>query len=200
MAKRMDLRVTPLQWKRYAQATARVVKTASPATRCGAGGLAWEKRYFDAFLTAAGIDVLTLDIYRLKDLKAYNEMIEAAKRAGKPVYIEETWRPAYYSPSMGPIESLETLSAIGIGNRDFEELDVKWMETMAGYASVTGLEAFTPFWTQSFFTYVGADEPNGALDWNYNKQVIAAIDAGQRTKTFDAFRKLIKRYGHGSGL
>lgn len=200
MAKRMNLQVTPLQWRRYAQATARAVKWVSPTTRCGAGGLASEKRFFDAFSTAAGIDVLTLDIYGLKDLKTNNEMIGVANRAGKPVYIEETWRPAYYSPSMGSVESLEALSATGIGDRDFEDLDARWMETMVVYASVMGLESFTPFWTQTFFAYAGPDESNGALDWSYTSQIVAAIETGQRSKSFDAFRELIQRYGQRSGL
>lgn len=200
MAKRMNLQVTPLQWRRYAQATARAVKWVSPTTRCGAGGLASEKRFFDAFSMAAGIDVLTLDIYGLKDLKTNNEMIGVANRAGKPVYIEETWRPAYYSPSMGSVESLEALSATGIGDRDFEDLDARWMETMVVYASVMGLESFTPFWTQTFFAYAGLDESNGALDWSYTSQIVAAIETGQRSKSFDALRELIQRYGQRSGL
>ena len=200
MAKRMNLQTTPLQWRRYAQAMARAVKRASPTTRCGAGGLASEKRFFDAFSTAAAIDVLTLDIYGLKDLKTNNEMIGVAKRAGKPVYIEETWRPAYYSPSMGPVDTLEALSATGVGDRDFEDLDARWMQILAAYASVMGLESFTPFWTQTFFAYADPGEPNGALDWSYASQVIAAIETGQRTRSFEVFRELVRHYGRASGL
>ena len=69
----------------------------------------------------------------------------------------------------------------------------KWLETIALYASTWGLEAVTPFWTQTFFKYVKKD--GDALDPNYNQQVIEAINKGKRTKTFEAFKTIIQQKG-----
>ncbi len=188
MAARMGLLVGPRAWRDFARDAAWTVKRESPATRIGAGGLAWEKAYFDAFASLRIIDVMTLDIYTLDDLPTYNEMIRTARRAGKPVYIEETWRSTCYTPEPGM--TLEEISAIGIGDPAFRDLDIKWLETLAAYAGAWGLESMTPSWTQTFFKYM---DGAGGLDPDYNREVAAAIGRGERTATFYAFQDLVRQ-------
>lgn len=189
MSARMGSRASPAAWRDFAQEAAMTVKRQSPRTRCGAGGLYWEETYFNAFLTLDVLDVMTLDIYNLSGLKTYNTMILRAQRKGKPVYIEETWRPPYFQK--GPQMSLEEISVKGVGRAAFTQLDIQWLDTLSTYASAWGLEAITPFWTPTFFAYVDAD--GDALDPAYTMRVIQAIAHGERTDTFRAYRDLIKR-------
>jgi hypothetical protein len=121
-------------------------------------------------------------------------MIKSAKKAGKGVYIEETWRPPYYIPESGQKVSLEIYISTGIGDRTFQKLDVKWFEAMTRYANAWELEAVTPFWMQTFFLYVGENEPNGALEAPYNKGVAAAISNNKRTETFYSFKEIIENW------
>lgn len=196
MNDRMGVNVPPKEWQDFTQQAAIAVKKVSPGSRCGAGivvALQPEWRYFDVFLALEELDIITFDIYAIKGLDAANKMIVQAKRQGKGVYIEETWRPAYYVPHEGKADTLDSISAKGIGNVAFQALDTKWLEAMALYAGTWGLEAVTPFWTQTFFKYVKED--GNALDPNYNREVIEAINKGKRTKTFEAFKKIIQQRG-----
>ena len=193
MNDRMGINVSPTKWRQFTRMTARAVKKVSPVSRCGAGVLVVlesEKPFFNEFLKVEELDIITIDIYAIKGINTANKMIPKAKRRGKVVYIEETWRPAYYVPQAGRRETLDTISAKGIGNEAFQELDAKWLKTMALYAGTWGLEAVTPFWTQTFFKYV--NEGGGALDPNYNRQVIEAINKGERTSTFEAFKAIVQ--------
>ena len=196
MNARMGVDAGPREWKEFAQAAARTVKRVSPTTRCGAGALASEAEYFMAFLGLSDLDVLSVDIYGLKGLKGLNRMIGMAHRAGKPVYIEETWRPPYTSPRARRRKSLETISATGIGLLAFQGLDAAWLRAMTGYASAWKLESITPFWTQTFFKYVS--KRGDGLGREYNVEVMEAIRRGERTATYRAYQDLIREYGRKS--
>ncbi len=89
--------------------------------------------------------------------------------------------------------TLEDIISKGTGDQAFQPLDAKWLEAMATYASGWGLEAVTPFWTQTFFLYLPEDA--GGLDWSYNSKVVEALAAGKRTDTFRAYQGLARRYG-----
>lgn len=196
MNDRMGIDVSPMKWRNFTQMAARAVKKASPKSRCGAGvlvALPSEKAFFNEFIKLEELDIVTIDIYAIKGIDTANKMIPRAKRRGKSVYIEETWRPAYYVPQAGKPETLDSISAKGIGNEAFQDLDAKWLYAMTLYANTWRLEAVTPFWTQTFFLYVNAD--GDALNPGYNRQVIEAIHKGERTKTFDAFKAIIQKYG-----
>lgn len=190
MAARLGVQVSPSEWRRFAQRGAEVVKEVSPGTQVGAGVLPEERAYFDEFVSLKELDIISLDIYALRGLQAANKMIVVARERGKRVQIGETWRPPYYVPVAGQSETLDAISAKGIGQADFQALDAKWLEAMACYASAWDLEAVTPFWTQTFFKYTTND--GDALSAAYNKQVVEAINRGERTKTFEAFKEIIR--------
>lgn len=197
MADRMGIRTTPRQWRDFVVKTAAVVKRASPKTRLGAGGLAKEIEYFREFASLTELDVLTLDIFNPEQLARYDEMIRLAKRAGKAVYIEETWRPPYFAPRGWRRETLDTYMATGIGDAAFQKLDAKWLAAMAHYASARQLEAVTPFWTQTFFVY--DPDGRGGLDPRFNVKVINALKSGGRTDTFRAYQRLSQQLGRQPG-
>jgi len=187
MASRMRVRKSkPGQWVDFAREATRVVKARSPRSRIGAGGLASEKKFFEAFAGMKEIDVLTLDIYALRALPTYEEMVKTARKHGKPVYVEETWRPPYFKLERGM--SLDDVAVKSVGDRSFESMDVKWMRTIAAWAAANGVEAITPVWMQTFFAYGG--DGTEAFDKKYLEEVMAAIDKGRRTATFEALKDL----------
>ncbi len=59
---------------------------------------------------------------------------------------------------------------------------------MASWAAAHRVEAITPFWMQTFFAYGG--DGTEAFDPQYLRQVMAAIDKGERTATYKALRDL----------
>jgi hypothetical protein len=198
MNKRMGVEADAAAWRDFARAAAAAVKRVSPRTRCGAGGLDTEIEYFREFASLPELDVLTINIHGLAGLKTCNEMVKIARGAGKGVYIEETWRPAYYvrpKSQWWKRDTLETISGTGIGLRSYQDLDIEWLETITEYASVLGLEAVTPFWTQTFFAYV--PEGGHAFRGDYNQHVMEAVRRGDRTETYHAVERLIQRYGAG---
>jgi uncharacterized protein (TIGR03437 family) len=190
MAARLGVSVSTSQWQSFVQSTAQQIKAIAPRTRLGAGGLSSELTYYRAFIAIPEIDVMTIDIYAIDNLTAYTDMIAEAQAAGKGVYIEETWRSTYVPP--GSATSLEQASAVGIGDPAFQPTDAKWLQAISQYAAALGVESVTPFWTQAFFFYTSQDA-NSALDPGYNAQVIAAIQSGARTPTFQAYQSLIKQ-------
>jgi hypothetical protein len=193
---RLGQAATPARWREFVRAAARAVKEASPRSRVGAGFLASERAHFDAILPLPEVDVVTLDVYALASLAAYNRMIEAARARGKPVYIEETWRPGFDPAAAGGGRvDLDQALSRGIGSARLAHLDRKWLEAMALYAAVQRLEAVTFFWTQAFFAY--ADGDASALDPAYNRRVIEAIDRGERTETYRTLAALVARHGGG---
>jgi hypothetical protein len=64
---------------------------------------------------------------------------------------------------------------------------------MTLYAASLGLEAITPFWTQTFFAYVPEDW--SGLDPRYNRRVVEAVLRGERTPTYRSFEALIRELG-----
>jgi len=198
MAKRMGADVSEREWAAFAREAAKVVKKESPRTRIGAGGLYTEFSYYEEFVELPEIEVLTLDIYNLAGFRRYNQMIQMAQKAGKPVYIEETWRPPHVE-SRGRRMSLEQISAVGIGDRFYEDLDVRWIESITRYAGVWGLEAVTPFWMQTFFRYAPDGDSSNVLDSKYNNRVSDAVHQGERTRTFLEYQKIIRQYGKSRG-
>jgi hypothetical protein len=192
MAARLGVPVTSDQWATFARRAAQTVTRVSPRTRCGAGGLAYEIEYFSPLAAIAEIDVMTLDIYDLGALPAYNLLIATARQQGKPVYIEETWRTPF--ATRGPGDSLDALALQGIGDRGFQSLDVKWLQALTQYAAAQSFESITAVWTQTFFKYVPAGGGN-ANDPAYTALVIEAVRNRERTDTFRVYRALAGRFG-----
>lgn len=187
MAARLGAEVEVADWVDFVRETARAVKESSPGTRIGAGGLASERKYFEAFVRLPEVEVLTLDIYGVRELEGCNRLIRAAQAAGKPVYIEETWRPPYFQPQPGM--SPDTASLKGVGNQEFQALDSRWLRAMTAYAQANALEAITPIWMFALFSYVQGD---GDLDDPaYNRAVVEAIRRGERTATFRTLQELV---------
>ena len=194
MNRRMKIEASPQQWADFSRAMALAVKKQSGRSRCGAGGLASEMDYFKEFLRVRELDVMTLDIYFLGAIPTYNQMVALARKAGKPVYIEETWRTPFQGARRGRNFSMaDYVPGRTIASEEFQALDSKWLRAMTMYASAMQMEAITPFWTQTFFKY--SRSQTSSLSYEYNAEAAQAIRSGQRTPTWETFRELIREYG-----
>ncbi len=193
MAKRMGHSVSPQEWNDFTRQAIEIVQKASPQTACGAGFLPHEMPYFKLIVQQKKLTYISIDIYALKGLRTFNQIVVIAKKNSKRVYIEETWRNPYFVPDPKNPATLESYISTGIGLDEFQILDQKWLHAITLYAGVMKLETITPFWTQTFFKYVTTD--GDALDPKYNLRVLQAIRDGERTETFKAFKKLIETYG-----
>ncbi len=195
MSARLKAKVNVRDWTSFVVKAAKIVKARSPRSRIGAGGLASEQDYFEAFAALPEVDVLTLDIYALRDLKVCGEMIRVAKGRGKPVYIEETWRPPYYRPRLGLTP--DSVSLMNVGNRSFENLDSQWIRAMTAWAQAAGLESITPVWLFTLFRY---EDGSGDLgDPGYIRAVAEAVMRGERTSTFRTIQELARESGRPQG-
>ncbi|MGA3211421.1 MAG: hypothetical protein ABSD20_08935 [Terriglobales bacterium] len=200
MANRMGLETTTFQWRAFVEATAKVVKQASPATRVGAGVFAGmgdhDVPFFEEFSRVPDLEFLTIDNYvdTPYAISRMDALTKVAHDAHKPVYMEETWRPHFILPGTGKKKgaSEESVSAIGFGYSGFEPLDVKWLNAMTLYAATHGMEAVTPFQTRCFFAYVESAPYDGP---EFNHVVERAILQKKRTETFRAFQQYIREYG-----
>jgi len=192
MAGRLGIKTTPQEWKDFVEKAVIAVKRASPKTKLGAGGEHYELPYYRQWLGISGLDYMTLNIYNAMKLKDYNQMIKIARAHGKKVYIEETWRFPSVEAAQGN-QTLDQLSAKGIGLERYQELDSKWIKALTLYANAWGLEAITPFWTTTYFKYVQTD--GNAISYEYNSLVAEAINKGERTPTFRTLQALAEKFG-----
>lgn len=207
MDQRMYTKSTTNQWRSYVEAAVKVIKNVSPKTRVGAGGvpirifgnepLTFETEFLRKCLTIPDLDFITMDVYDLGLIPQYDALAQAAHAAGKGIYIEETHRPSFVAgpiPSDFVSEEGEAHTAKGAGSADFEELDAKWIKAMALYASTRGMEAVTPFWSQTLFLYVTSG-PDQGIDPTYNAKVRQAIIEGKRTASFRTYQEWRRKLG-----
>jgi hypothetical protein len=187
MAARLGQDISVADWVGFVRQLTAEVKKKSPSSRIGAGGLAEDQAFLDAFSRMAIVDFITLDIYNTTDLAACNRIIRKAQLLGKSVYIEETWRPPYYPP--GPDITPDLASLKNIGNAAFQAVDSRWIRVMTAYAQVNRLEAITPVWPWPLFSYM--DDGGNLDDPAYNQLAIAAVLSDARTSTFDTVKAVV---------
>ena len=199
MMARMGPDTTPRQWRGFIEATAAVVKRASPRTRIGAGAFAGasprEVPFYEEFAHMPELEFLTVDNYSGSHaaIARMDQMTRLAHEVHKPVYMEETWRPHFMPPGVQHKKgnSQESESVFGFGYAGFEPVDAKWLKVMTLYAATHGMESMTPFQTRCFFHYAKAPPYDGPT---YDREVEQAILHRQRTKTFFAFQQLTREF------
>lgn len=198
------------------------IKAASPRTRVGAGGFQngvlpqlsqQENNYWQDFvlipacsagtITTGCLDFMTMDIYNDDTFPTYNNWIQLAKTNNKGIYIAETWAPHYLPnplpstalSSNGNLKtSLDALALVGAASPDFKDLDTAWLQAMATWASMNGLEAITAFTTEAFFAYGSAGSDHISSP-GYSTMVQGALGSGMLTSTGQAFRTDVQQMG-----
>jgi uncharacterized protein (TIGR03437 family) len=187
-----DVQTTVADWDGLIRAVAPLIKQVSPHTRLGAGGFqngavpdlsSQEDAYWRDFVTIPDLGVMTMDIYNIDTFSTYSQWAQLAHANNKAVYIEETWAPAYlpsplpatdFSPLGFLKASLDDLAIMGAADPAFAQMDINWLKAIAVFAAQNGMEAITPFTTQTFFAY-GSSGHDKATDSTYSSTAETAI-------------------------
>lgn len=209
------LGVTPSakDWDNFVRTLAPLIQAASPHTRVGAGGFysSQEDVFFRDFvalptcpasnLGAACLDFMTVDIYSDTSFTQLNGWVQMAHQSGKGIYVEETWAPKDL-PSSLPAGwqalpgGLDSVALVGTCDIAFAEMDVNWLNALALWASVNGMEAITPFTTSAFFFYGSTHDDDVDTDATYIAELQQAVQAGQSlTAAGQAYLGLSSQYG-----
>jgi uncharacterized protein (TIGR03437 family) len=208
MDARMGIATTPADWDGFIRAVAPLIQAVSPHTRLGAGGFydSAENGYFQDFVTIPVLDFMTMDVYADDNFPGLNAWVQLAHSAadpthpnGKGIYIAETWAPKYLPNPLPPgwqsnPGGLDAVALVGACDADFMGLDASWLQAMATWASVNGMEAITPFTTEAFFYYgsAGHDKP---FDATYLNNTLEAIQNGQLSSTGQAYLQYKGQFG-----
>ena len=191
------------QWAEYLKRTAAAVKEASPKTLVGVGFVpgtfAPDLESARHWVTLPEMDLISVDIYDLRGFDRTNTVVKWAKAAGKRVFVEETWRAVYWPPEMETVyKGGEGLwDGGGVGLEKYQPIDALWLEMIAVYAAAWGMDAVVPFWTQAMFKYLQTDDWHAGFVYSpaYNAALEKALVAGERTKTFGEWKKVIRELG-----
>ena len=178
MAYRMNLKISPSEWRQFVIETSKVVQAASPTTKIGVGFLYYEMPTFLQCLNLP-LDYLTLDIYDPLHFDIYAQMVQLAQQSGKKVYVEETW------DCLAPVIDPGNLT----NEPDYEQAHELWFQAINMFAKAYKLTAISPFWSFNFFSYLQPGQ--SVFGYPYITQVQNAINHGIRTPTFEAYQRLI---------
>lgn len=221
---RMGIRATVQDWHNFILAVTPLIKAASPHTRVGAGAYQGvstpalsdqEAQYFQDFVnnipvcsastvSTGCLDFVTMDIYNDDTFPQYAQWAKMAHTAGKGVYIEETWAPAWVPYPVPPEDltplgylraDMATLAPIGPLSPDFKQMNSDWLHAMALFASANGMESVTAFTTQAFFAYGTSSIDSKPTDPTYEREVVTAVRQGQLTSTGQTFLANSKQLG-----
>lgn len=210
MAGRMGITTTPAEWDGFIRTLEPLIKAASPHTRVGAGdcSICNEQAFFTDFvaiptcnaanLGSGCLDFMTMDLYTT-DFSQDETFAQMAHANGKGVYMEETFAPHYLQADLpagyqyGP-GGAEAYALIGACDSVFETMDQNWLAAMTQFDSAYGMEAITPFTTQTFFLYVNGT-PDKPTDPAYVQAMTAAVKQGQLTATGTAYRAAAQQFG-----
>lgn len=210
MAGRMGITTTPAQWDSFVRTLEPLIKAASPHTRVGAGDCSNcnEQAFFSDFVaiptcnasneSSGCLDFMTMDLYST-DFSQDETFAQMAHANGKGVYMEETFAPHDLPADLPPgylynPAGAEAYALVGACDSVFENMDQDWLLAMTKFDSAYGMEAITPFTTQTFFLYVSS-APDKPSDPAYVQAMTTAVQQGQLTATGLAYRADAQQYG-----
>lgn len=191
------------QYTEFVKRTAAAVKKVSPKTVVGAGVVPCtapqELPYAQKWVTVPEMEFVAVDFYELRGFDRTNKAVAMAKAAGKRTFIEETWRVAYWpkeAEKQFPNNQLIWMAA-GIGMEKYHPVDAKWIEMAAVYAAAWGMDAISPFWSQTLFKYLKTDDWKETMAYGpeYNSALEKALLKGERSPLFYDVKKLIRELG-----
>jgi hypothetical protein len=168
-------------------------------TRIAAGIGTWSDIGFvRAYLERTDLDAVALHLYPVgrRTLRTTYDAIAMARRAGKPVLLDECW---LYKAGPGEGESIAANEAIF--QRDlwsfWAPLDQRFLALVDRLAREEGLAYVSPFWSHQYFAYLEYDAsldggPYREVNGRYLQQVRAAVQEG-RLSPLGTFLKDLRR-------
>ncbi len=168
-------------------------------TRTAAGIGTWsDTRFVRAYLDHTDLDAIALHLYPVgpRTLRTTYEAIAMARRAGKPVLLDECW---LYKAGPGEGQSIAANQAIF--QRDlwsfWAPLDQRFLGLADRLAREEDLVWVSPFWSHQYFAYLAYDasldgRPYREVNARYLAQVRAAVEGGRLSPLGDFVRDLLR--------
>lgn len=167
-------------------------------TRMAAGIGTWgDPAFVRAYLSRTDLDAIALHIYPVgrRTLATTYAVLDIARRAKKPVLVDECW---LYKA--GPGEG-QTIAANEAGfQRDLWSFwappDQRFLRLVDRFARREGVVFVSPFWSHQYFAYLDYDpsldgRPYREVNERYLRQVRAAVEGGGISPTGDFVRRTL---------
>ncbi|MCK4533237.1 fibronectin type III domain-containing protein [bacterium] len=151
-------------------------KQMNPDTKTSVGGHKEELEFLQLASNISSMDIIGFNLYDNQGIypeysgylglgDVVGETIDFANSKGKETWLMETWTTWIGSDAMD------------------QQIDGKWIKVMAYYAVKHNMKAITPFFTGKF-VYYGSNPV----------EFKSALDSGQRTTVFYAYKELINEF------
>ena len=167
-------------------------------TRVAAGIGTWSDAAFvRACLAGAGLDAIALHIYPLgrRTLDTTYEVLDLARRAGKPVLVDECW---LYKAGPGEGQSIAANEAVF--QRDlwsfWAPLDQRFLALVDRFARQEAVAFVSPFWSHQYFAYLEYAPALDGLPYReanarHLRHVRMAAEGGGLSPTGDFLRRML---------
>jgi hypothetical protein len=165
-------------------------------TRMAAGIGTWgDPGFVRAYLSRTDLDAIALHIYPVgrRTLATTYEVLALARRAGKPVLLDECW---LYKARPGEVQSIAANEAVF--QRDlwsfWAPLDQRFLRLVDRFARQEGVAFVSPFWSHQYFAYLEYDpsldgRPYREVNARYLRRVRAAVEKGELSPTGESVRR-----------
>jgi hypothetical protein len=167
-------------------------------TQMAAGIGTWAPPAFvQAYLSGTDLDAIALHIYPVgrRTLATTYQVLDLARRARKPVLVDECW---LYKAGPGEGQSIAANEAIFL--RDlwsfWAPLDQRFLRLVDRFARQEGVVLVSPFWSHQYFAYLDYDplleaRPYREANGRYLRQVQGAVEEGRLSPTGESVRRLL---------
>jgi hypothetical protein len=155
------------------------------STSIAAGIGTWnDSRFLTSLLSQVKLDAVAIHLYPIgrQQIDALREACRIAKKAGKPILLDETW---LYKIGPGEHEGMATSERVI--KRDcwsfWTPLDRRFLSAIDAFARIEGVVYVSPFWTHLYFATVPFEadldaSPYAAVNARHLQAVQAAVLSG----------------------
>jgi len=171
------------------------------STRFSAGIGTWgDPAMVRAYIDETGLDEISLHVYPVgrRTLRTLYEVLEMARRADKPLLIDECW---LYKA--GPGEGQSIAANEKVFTRDlwsfWAPLDARFLGAVDRMARQEGVVWVSPFWTHQLFAYLEYDAALERRSYSesrarHRRVVLEAARDGSLSPTGRALEELLRRH------
>ena len=168
------------------------------STSIAAGIGTWnDSRFLATLLSQVKLDAVAIHLYPIgrQQIDALGEACRIAKKAGKPILLDETW---LYK--IGPRENEGLATSERVIRRDcwsfWMPLDRRFLKAVDAFARIEGVAYVSPFWTDLYLATVPFDAdldagPYAAVNARYLQAVQAAVLSGRLSPLGETVKALL---------
>ena len=168
------------------------------STSIAAGIGTWnDSRFLTTLLSQVKLDAVAIHLYPIgrQQIDALGEACRIAKKAGKPILLDETW---LYKIGPGEPEGMATSERVI--KRDcwsfWTPLDRRFLKVIDALARIEGVAYVSPFWTHLYFAAVPFEadldaSPYATVNARHLQAVQAAVLSGRLSPLGETVKALL---------